>query len=235
MTTFRPDPKPTYKSKGEKQEKTNRYTCKFCKEHYRMTAKDYALRQKTAAKRTCGEVDCMVKAGAKFLEEVRKTKKKEWNKRKKEGNEKLKTLTNWKDDLQKPINWIVKQLDKGEKCISHPKQKYFLRMDAGHYWSVGTCSDLRFNLHNIHGQSSSANQRHGGCPEYLLGLQQRYGSEYMEMVQGLKLKHKGIGKEKFTIDNIKNIYLPIARRIKREIEKGADFTRDQINEMIGIY
>lgn len=216
-------------------EREKRYTCKHCKEYYYLTAQDYAFRAKTAAKQTCGAEDCLSSAAMQYITKSRAAKKKQKKKQDDDEREKLKTLTAWKDDLQKPINWIVKELDKERLCISHPELKSFLRYDAGHYYSIGTCSDLRFNFHNIHAQSSWANQKHGGCPEYLEGLIDRYGQEYGDYVQGLKRLYAGVGKEKYTIDNIKNIYLPIARRLQREMKKGAMFSRTQLNEMIGIY
>ncbi len=55
------------------------------------------------------------------------------------------------------------------------------------------------------------------------------------MLEGLPLTWKGIGKEKFTISNIQGKYLPAARAIVRELKKGVTFTRDQVNDLIGIY
>ena len=164
-----------------------------------------------------------------------KTYNKDQRDKKKKLKESIKSITDWKKDLQDVVNWIVREIDKDYKCISHPDMKGFLRYDAGHYYGTGAHSDVRFNMHNIHKQNSQANERYGGCASYTLGIKERYGNEYLDMMLDLPLKYKGIGKEKFTIDNIRNIYLPNARRIKREIQKGADFTRDQINEIIGIY
>jgi hypothetical protein len=233
---FSPDPKPEPRKKGDKEEREKKYTCKFCKEKYSMLPSVYAKRSMTGFKRCCEAYKCQCMAVDKLFDDKRKAAKKDWNKRKKEEKVKSKNLTNWKDDLQKVVNWIVRKIDEGKPCISHPQHRHNLRMDAGHYYSVATSGDLRFNLHNIHAQGSSANERHGGGPDYLNGLSKRYGQDYADYVQyKLGRIYKGIAKEKIRISDIKELYLPNARRVKREMEKGADFTRDQVNTLIGIY
>ena len=55
------------------------------------------------------------------------------------------------------------------------------------------------------------------------------------MMEGLPLKYNGTAKEKFTIYNIKNIYLPKAREVVRNMKNGETYTRDEVNKLIGIY
>lgn len=222
-------PIPKYQSarKGLKealeQEKTfGKRKCKHCKEVF----------QKSEPLQMCCSIKCAI-AYTKGLKE--KAESKEWNQRKKEIKEKIKTLADWKNDLQNVVNWIVKELDKDLPCISHPDMTGFLRWDAGHAFTVKAHSDIRFNLHNIHKQNSQSNELYGYCPEYQQGLLNRYGQGYLDMVLRLPLTWNGIGKKKFKINLIRDEYLPNARRIQREMKAGAEFTRDQINEMIGIY
>lgn len=163
--------------------------------------------------------------------EIKSEKKRIFAKRKND----LKGITAWKDDLQKEINWIVRNIDIDYPCISHPEHEKGLRYDAGHYFSVASCSDLRYHLDNIHKQGSWANTNHGGCPEYAIGLKQRYGVEYLNSLEGLRLKCKGIAKERFTIENIRYNFLPKAREIVREMKKGKPYTRIEVNEKMGIY
>ena len=222
----------------EKKEREKRYTCKECKEYYYMNPTKYAQKY-PAFKWCCLNIDCMMASKTKFInklnEEGEKTRRRIEKQKKDRLREEIKGITGWKDDLQKVVNWIVRELDKSRTCISHPEIKNFLRYDAGHYYPVSTCSDLRFNLHNIHKQSSEANQRYGGNANYTAGLINRYGSDYLNTIIELRKKYKGIGKEKFTIENIKKIYLPRARAIQREMKNGAIYTRDEINKRIGIY
>lgn len=212
---MRPYPKPQQKEKLK--------TCKNCKSKF----KPKGFNQKY----------CMVKnecVGA-FLSDKKKHDDKLYRIDRKKRKERLKSVSDWKNDLQKVVNQIVRELDKDKPCISHPDQKDFLRYDAGHAFTVKAHSDIRFNVHNIHKQSSSANERHGFCAEYADGLINRYGQEYLDMVLGLPLKYEGTAKEKFKIDLIRDEYLPNARKVLRELKAGAEFTRDQINEMVGIY
>ncbi len=176
--------------------------------------------------------DCAINR-AKRLRDKRETN--DWKERKANLKKEVKSISDWKNDLQKEVNWIVRELDKDLPCISHPTMKDFLRYDAGHAYTVKSHSDIRFNVHNIHKQNSQANERYGYCVEYQSGIRERYGVEYLEMLEGLPLTWKGIGKEKFTISNIQGKYLPAARAIVRELKKGVTFTRDQVNDLIGIY
>ena len=217
------------------KDRLKNYTCKICKEKFEMMVFKYSVRSMTGLKGVCESIDCSTKAGMMFIAKKNLKEKKAWNSRKKDMKQKAKTIAAWKDDLQAVVNWIVKQMDKDLKCISHPEMKNFLRWDAGHYYTVKAHSDIRFNFHNIHKQNSQANELHGGCPEYTLGLKQRYSNEYADMVLGLPLKWKGIGKEKYTIPNIRDIYLPNARDLKRRIEKGFMPSRDEANLIIDIY
>lgn len=216
-------------------DRLKRYKCVYCKDFYKMTVEDKSRRSMTAAKGSCEKNICMLEAAKKYIEKSRKSQRVVKKARDKEARDKIKTLSEWKNDLQGIVNWIVKELDKSYDCISHPGTKGFLRYDAGHGFSVKAHSDIRFNLHNIHKQNSNSNMRTGGDSSYVKGLMERYGREYVEMYLDLPLKWKGTGKEKFKIKNIKEEYLPGARDIQREMKKGKSFTRDQVNEIIGIY
>lgn len=155
---------------------------------------------------------------------------------KKKDRESIKTVSDWRKDLEAIVNWIVKKLDDEYPCISHPNIARGMRWDAGHYYSVKAHQDLRFHMDNIHKQGSYANTHYGGCPEYLFGLRERYNDDYANNIQYTHLlMWKGVAKHFLTIENIKNEYLPNARKVKREIQKGAEFTREQVNELIGIY
>jgi len=71
-----------------------------------------------------------------------------WKEEKKEMVEKLKTLSDYKKDLEIEINAIVRLIDKGHDCISGGFKDY--KMHAGHLYSVGAFPSIRFNLLNIY-------------------------------------------------------------------------------------
>lgn len=56
---------------------------------------------------------------------------------------------------QEQCNKLVRMLDYGKPCISCGETK---PLEAGHFRSVGSCPELRFELLNIHGQCRACNQ-----------------------------------------------------------------------------
>lgn len=81
---------------------------------------------------------------------------------------------------QKIFNrWIVER-DRDKGCIScnGPVNQ------AGHYFSQGQHSALRFNEMNVNGQESSCNlYKHGNLIKYRQGLIQRYGEDKVLMLE----------------------------------------------------
>lgn len=217
------------------KDRLKRYTCRICKEKFEMMVSDYSKNSMTPFKRSCMGIDCKTKIVMGEVESQRSKRKAKDREVLNQMREKIKTISDYKSELQQLVNWIAKEIDKQEKCISHPNQNGFLRYDAGHYWTVKVHSDIRFNFHNIHKQNSEANQRHGGCPEYIVGIIKRYGQEYADMLLGLPFRFKGIDKAKFNIRDMRDIYLPNARKLKQEIKNGLEVTRDEANDFIGIY
>jgi len=203
-----------------------RYKCKICKSFYYRESADQIRISMTPLSRVCDSVDCKTKVAMSALENKRKEVFKEFK-------ENSKTASDYKKELQDLVNWIVKEIDKDLPCISHPEHKSFLRFDAGHFWGVGAHGCLRFNFHNIHKQNSEANQRYGGNADFANGLKTRFGTEYLTMVLGLPLKFKGTSK-KFSIPNL-NEWIRKATYLKMQIKQGETFTRDQLNEYLGIY
>lgn len=100
--------------------------------------------------------------------------------------ENVKTLSDYKSDLQKEINTLVRELDKGHNCISSdlPLDRKF---DAGHLFSRGSNPSLSFNLMNIYAQSVYANQwKAGDQINYIEGLEGTFGYKHKEYVLSLK-------------------------------------------------
>ena len=102
------------------------------------------------------------------------------NKQKKEDKiqrEKLKTHKDYLRELQTIFNAYIRERDKNKACISCGSvlnSKY----DAGHFFSVGAYSNLRFNVNNVHAQCVACNQhKHGNITEYSIRLPERIGLE----------------------------------------------------------
>jgi hypothetical protein len=77
--------------------------------------------------------------------------------------ERVKTKAKWLSDLQVIVNLYVRLRDKHESCASCYKgPEWGGQWQAGHYYSRGHSSSLRFNLNNIHKQCSVCNNHLSG-------------------------------------------------------------------------
>ena len=85
--------------------------------------------------------------------------------------------------------------------------------DAGHFRSVGSAPELRFEPKNVNGQCRSCNGFKGGMPkEYAQGIVQRYGQERLDWLEGHhEAKH-------YTIDDLEQLRKHYAR-LTRELEQ----------------
>ena len=129
----------------------------------------------------------------------KKQKAKQWNKEKKERKEKLKTRSEHLNELQVIFNAFIRERDKNEPCISCGKPNGG-KEQAGHYRSVGSCPELRFEENNVFGQCIRCNMyEHGNLIEYRKGLVERVG---LHVVEWLELNHDP---KKYTIDEIKEL------------------------------
>ena len=197
-------------------------TCKICKKKFE---------QKRFCQVVCSPL-CSIKYSKKLAD-------KKWKEIKKEKKESLKTLSNWKEDLQRLINEIVRLIDKDQNCMmcGKPIKKLF----ACHYHSVGGNDMLRFNLLNIWGGCFSCNGMKGGnIHGYDLQLIDKYGRMQWEVIKfDLTRKYHYIG---LSIPEIKEI-IPIAGQIRNELKKTDMKYSDQMrwklrekyNQRLGIY
>ena len=121
----------------------------------------------------------------KQKDEQRKAKKRELKQRR----EKLKSRTDWLREAQQVFNAFIRERDKALPCVSCGKPPSGNRnggstRDAGHYRTVGACSALRFDEHNVHAQCVECNQhKSGNLIEYRIGLRQRIGEAGVEALE----------------------------------------------------
>ena len=140
------------------------------------------------------------------------------------------------DVLQKEVNKIVRLIDIEKGCIScsHGWTEPFTRKaDAGHFHSIGSNASLRFNLYNIFKQCSICNTHlSGNIKGYRNGLIDHYDFYILDHVETeIVEKYQYI---KLSIDDLKEC-IKKARQIIRDIEKGRDYSRSKVNEVLGIY
>ena len=159
--------------------------CKECKQKFI---------SKRFLQKTCDNIACA-------LAYSRKQTQIEWKKEKKVLKDKLKTKSDYQKDLQKEVNYFIRQRDKNKPCISCSKP-LIGKFDAGHYRSQGGNPELRFNELNIFGQCVRCNQHlHGNLIDYRIGLIKRIGVDKVEWIES---KHEP---QHYTIEELKEMII----------------------------
>ena len=133
--------------------------------------------------------------------------------------EKLKSRADHLREAQAAVNEFIRLRDGHLPCISCdslPNDHDLMtgsRWDAGHYRSVGSCPELRFEPLNIHRQCVRCNRNlSGNAVEYRIRLVFRIGAEKVDWLEG---PHPVC---KYTVDEIKAIkagYREKTRELKR--------------------
>lgn len=95
----------------------------------------------------------------------------------------LKTTQDWLKEAQTIFNQYIRLRDQGQLCISCntiPKKK-----NAGHYYSQGGHSNVRFDEDNVHLQCEACNTYlSGNLLNYQIGIEKRIGAEKLIELQG---------------------------------------------------
>jgi len=125
-------------------------------------------------------------------------KEREWKKEVKIRKEKLKTKSDYLKELQTIFNKFIRLRDKNIPCISCGTNKADIQYHAGHYRSVGSTPELRFNELNCHKQCSRCNNYlSGNLISYRINLVKKIG---LDMVEELEKEHEPL---KWNIDDLK--------------------------------
>ena len=150
---------------------------------------------------------------AKVLNKVR-------SERKRKDKQKAKGLQHYLKLTQTVFNKYIRERDKGLGCISCGTHAHMMGgsglggvFDAGHFRSVGSAPELRFEPKNVNGQCRSCNGFKGGMPkEYAQGIVQRYGQERLDWLESA---HRA---KNYTIEDLAQIRKKYAR-LTRELEQ----------------
>lgn len=113
--------------------------------------------------------------------------------------ERLKTKADHAKEAQAAFNQFIRERDKDQPCIScgrHHQGQYH----AGHYRTVGSHPELRFEELNVHKQCSVCNNhKSGNIVDYRINLQKKIGAYSLEWLEGPHdPKH-------YTIEDLKKI------------------------------
>ena len=175
--------------------------CRVCKEKFTPTY--------SSLQATCTKPSCLIEWGR--ISERKKSKRELRIMR-----ESLKSVSQYRRELQKVFNEFIRLRDRNEPCISCGKTlptKY----DAGHFYSVGSYPNLRFHEDNVHGQCVECNQhKHGNLLEYAPRLTERIGFERASKL--MTIRNEPL---KLPLDEIKRLteyYKCKVKAIKRTFE-----------------
>ncbi|MGY2258137.1 recombination protein NinG [Pseudomonas sp. SDO55104_S430] len=126
--------------------------------------------------------------------------------------EKLKSRADHLKDTQVAFNAWVRARDSAQPCISCGRFHQG-KNDAGHYRTVASAPELRFEPLNCHLQCSPCNtHKSGDIVNYRINLVQRIGAEKVEWLEG---PHDP---KKYTVDDLKALtaeYRAKTRELKR--------------------
>lgn len=148
-------------------------------------------------------------------------------------------VTNWKGKLQDEVNKLVRLIDVGLPCLA--KEGYYPNQyHAGHVFSRGSNTSMKYNLHNIHRQSAQSNHFQNDDGLLREGMVREHGQEYMDFVSELRqipvLKYKDWEYKEF-YDKAHAVWLRM-KKIDIEGTYPLDMRmelRNNINIELGIY
>lgn len=131
--------------------------------------------------------------------------------------EAIKPRSKWLSEAQAAFNAFIRARDALLPCISCDKGPSAPgSWDAGHYRTVGSCPELRFDEGNVNRQCVKCNQHlHGNAIAYRLGLLKRYGRPFVDRLEG---PHEPA---KLSVDDLRQIrdtYRAKARALNKQLE-----------------
>ena len=203
---------------------SKKYKCKVCKTAYT---------KRNPWQSVCGDVSCAVTVATKS-----KAKRERLDRA--EKKKKLAALAR-KPELvakaQKAFNAYIRARDYGQPCICCGKPIAWGTAstggvcDAGHYLSVGSRVNLRFNEANVHAQLKECNKyKSGNAANYRIGLIKRIGLAHVEVLERDHVERKYT---KEALIAMAQDYKARARELNRRIDL-LSFNVKDLSECLGI-
>ena len=141
-----------------------------------------------------------------FVSEV---KEKTWKETKTRMKSDLKTTQDWLKEAQIIFNKYIRLRDMGLPCVSCntiPKKK-----NAGHYFSSGGHSNVRFDEDNVHLQCEHCNTfLSGNLLNYQIGIEKRIGADRLIELQG-----KAHLEKRWSVDELKEIIKEYKTKVRQ--------------------
>jgi len=167
---------------------------------------------RSSFQKTCHNISCAIQRAERDRKAKKKKQACERARKDRIAREALKPRRKWIQEAQQAFNKYILARDYGKSCIScgvaFSETSFGSKFDAGHYRSIGSSHNNRFNLHNIHGQCVRCNRDlSGNTVEYRKGLIKRIGLEKVETLEANNER--------------KNFDIEYLKRIKRIFNKKA--------------
>jgi hypothetical protein len=157
----------------------------------------------------CDKEECNNVGVSETLEKARKQISQKKRLEKAKAKENLLTHKDYLKLLQTAFNAYIRKRDKDLPCISCGKNDNSKQYHAGHYRSVGSCPELRFEELNVHKQCAKCNNYlHGNLIKYRIELIDKIG---LKNVEWLEFNHKP---NKLSMPEIKELIQEYKIKIK---------------------
>lgn len=162
----------------------------------------------------CGGI-CAQAYVKKQHEKDRAKAEKEQRKKDRAKREQLKTRGKLLKEAQAEFNKFIRLRDHDKPCIScgrfHNGQYH-----AGHYRSVGSAPELRFNEDNCHKQCSACNNHlSGNLVNYRINLIDKIGLNAVETLEG---PHERVKLAREDIKQLKVTYRAMCKQLQSELD-----------------
>ena len=169
-------------------------------------------------------MDCQVKYAMKnkdrSAEKQKAERDKEFRAETRRRKDRIKSKGDWAKEAQAAFNRYIRLRDRDLPCIScqrHHGGQYH----AGHYRTVGSCPELRFEESQVWKQCAPCNSHlSGNITNYRINLVRLIGQEKVDWIEG---PHEP---KRYTIEDLKQIkakYTKMARELERSYEQAAPF------------
>ena len=173
-------------------------TCKYCKQKF----------TPERPKAICCSPDCAYNYGLKAKSRAEAIASAQDRKTIRILKQCIKTKSEHAREAQNAFNAWIRLRDEKEPCIScgrfHQGQYH-----AGHYRTVGSHPELRFEELNVHKQCSVCNNhKSGNIVEYRINLLGKIGAKSIEWLEG---NHEP---KKYTVDDLKSIKATYKAKLK---------------------
>ena len=140
---------------------------------------------------------------------VETEKQKQWKAKKTRLKKELMSLQDWLKLAQMTFNKYIRHRDKGLNCISCDKPPK--KANAGHYFSQGGHSNVRFHEDNVHLQCEHCNSfLSGNLLNYRIGIEKRIGTARLIVLEVIAHETK-----KWTVQELNEIIETYKRKLKQ--------------------